>query len=227
MIYTKKEIIEKIKHEVNKYDSISAAIIFGSFLTKEFRDIDLLIILNTSEDWNIKDALDKLSTEIGVKIDPTFVSEESFKQSIRIGNPFYLNVMKGDTIIGEELIKECKKNISGLTKEIEEQYYLFSKNAYDIAKETRKYFDCYVACKFLIEFLKMRFLGTFVEDPHKYKEYLQELIPYINLNKRDIKILERILMHRRSDRKLKKGDNFKVIRIIKGILEGITHDISD
>ena len=188
---------------------VTAAIVFGSFIEqKEYRDIDVLIVLEESGDTGlVRDAL----CEIDANIDPTFVTTATFEENLLIGNPFYLNVLKGETVIGSGYVERCKELAGTPSAEIARRYFDFALHAYRRAKWSNEYFDCYVACKFLIEHLMMK-NGVYVTDPHRYDSYLSELD--LPLDREAARVVSRILMHRRGDAKLCEDDVKRAILIL-------------
>jgi predicted nucleotidyltransferase len=93
-------IVDILRDNLREF-GVTAAIVFGSFIEqKEYRDIDVLIVLEESGDTGVvRDAL----CEIDANIDPTFVTTATFEENLLIGNPFYLNVLKGEPVIGMSL----------------------------------------------------------------------------------------------------------------------------
>jgi len=206
-------IEETIKDNLKDF-SVTAAILFGSFIEKkEYRDIDIMIVLETMDDIDlISDAL----YNIDARIDPSFITSIAFEENISIGDPFYLNVLKGKPIIGSVYIERCRKKAGTPSGEIIQRYFDLSVRAHRKAKITREYFDCYVSCKFLIEYLMMR-KGMYVTDPHRYDSYLCELgLPFSD---EDIQAVSRILMHRRGDAKLCDSDVERAMMAVEKILE--------
>ncbi|MEA1944706.1 MAG: hypothetical protein U9N07_05165 [Euryarchaeota archaeon] len=205
-------IEETIENNLKKF-SVTAAILFGSFIEKkEYRDIDIMIVLEEVDDVA---SIRKTLSDIDARIDPSFITSIAFKENISIGNPFYLNVLKGKPIIGREYIERCKEKAGNPSREIIQRYFDLSVHAYRKAKITKEYFDCYVTCKFLIEYLMMR-EGMYVTDPHRYDSYLCEL--GLPLNDEDIQVISRILMHRRGDMELHDSDVERAMMVVEKIL---------
>ena len=204
-------IVNAIRDRLKKF-GVTAAIIFGSFIgQKEHRDIDVLIVLEESGDTRvIRAAL----CEINVNIDPTFVTTETFEENLLIGNPFYINVLKGETVIGSRYVERCKEMAGTPSGEITRRYFDMASHAYRRAKCSKEYFDCYVTCKFLIEHLMMK-NGMYVTDPHRYEAYLAELD--LPLDREAVRAVSRILMHRRGDAELYEDDVNRVIRILGSV----------
>ncbi len=201
-------IVNTIRDCLRKF-GVTAAIIFGSFIEqKEYRDIDVLIVLEESEDTR---AVRVALCEIDANIDPTFVTTATFEENLLIGNPFYLNVLEGEIIVGNVYVERCKEMAGMPSGEIARRYFDFALHAYRRAKWSEEYFDCYVACKFLIEHLMMK-NGVYVTDPHCYDSYLSELD--LPLDRDAALAVSRILMHRRGDVKLCEDDVKRVIRIL-------------
>ncbi len=204
-------IVNAIRDCLRKFD-VTAAIVFGSFIEqKEYRDIDVLIVLEELCDTRVAgDAL----REIDASIDPTFVTTATFEENLLIGNPFYLNVLKGETVIGSGYVERCKEMAGTPSGEIARRYFDFALHAYRRAKWSKEYFDCYVACKFLIEHLMMK-NGVYVTDPHRYDSYLSELD--LPLDREAAQVVSRILMHRRGDSELCEDDIKWVIQILGSV----------
>jgi predicted nucleotidyltransferase len=199
---------DAIRNNLQEF-GVTAAILFGSFIEqKEYRDIDVLIVLEEMADTSsIVDAL----CVIDADIDPTFVTTAALEENLSIGNPFYLNVLKGEPIIGSGYVERCRRKAAMPSGEVVRRYFDFALRAYGRAKWSKEYFDCYVACKFLIEHLMMK-KGVYVTDPHRYDSYLSELD--LPLDRDDAGVISRILMHRRGDVELCEGDIERTILIL-------------
>lgn len=199
---------DAIRNNLQEF-GVTAAILFGSFIEqKEYRDIDVLIVLEEMADTSsIVDAL----CVIDADIDPTFVTTAALEENLSIGNPFYLNVLKGEPIIGSGYVERCRRKAAMPSGEVVRRYFDFALRAYRRAKWSKEYFDCYVACKFLIEHLMMK-KGVYVTDPHRYDSYLSELD--LPLDRDDAGVISRILMHRRGDVELCEGDIERTILIL-------------
>ncbi|HIE30835.1 MAG TPA: hypothetical protein EYP67_00415 [Methanosarcinales archaeon] len=208
-------IRDAIRDRLKGFD-LTAAILFGSFVEKrERRDIDVMIVLDEmGEIARIRDALSLINNQI----DPTFVTVATFEENISIGNPFYLNVLDGEPVIGGEYLEQCRERAGRPSEEIIRRYLDLSIRAYERAKESQEYFDCYVSCKFLIEHLMMK-RGMYVTDPRQYDSYLTELD--LPMNQGSCDVLSRILMHRRGDVELCEGDIEHGVRIVEKMIEWI------
>lgn len=205
--------IEDVIKDNLKDQGITAAILFGSFIEKgEYRDIDILIVLEQMD--NIA-SIRNVLCEIDADIDPSFITAAEFEESISTGDPFYLNVLKGEPVIGSEYVERCREKACSPSGEIIRRYRDLSVHAHEKVKLSKEYFDCYVSCKFLIEYLMMKH-GGYVIEPHRYDSYLLEL--GLPLDSEDIYMIARILMHRRGDAELREGDVERAIRIIGEIL---------
>ncbi len=188
---------------------VTAAILFGSFIGQnEYRDIDVLIVL---EELGDSSSIVDVLCVIDADIDPTFVTTAAFEENLSIGNPFYLNVLKGEPVIGSGYIERCRMRAAMPSGEVVRRYFDFALHAYRRAKWSKDYFDCYVACKFLIEHLMMK-RGVYVTDPHRYDSYLFELD--LPLDHDDAGVISRILMHRRGDVELCEDDIERAILIL-------------
>ncbi len=208
-------IVDKIKDALG-CTGVAAAVLFGSFIEKEeYRDLDIVIVLEEMAEMDeiarIREALPLIDS----RIDPTFVTTLTFEENVSIGNPFYLNVLKGRAIIGSGYLERFREDAGVPSEEIIQRYLDFSVQAYRKAMVSEDYFDCYVACKFLIEHLMMK-RGTYVTDPHRYDSYLRELD--LPLDDVSVDAISRILMHRRGDVELREGDCGHVLRTLGGML---------
>ncbi|MHC1581869.1 MAG: hypothetical protein ACXQT5_02475 [Candidatus Syntropharchaeia archaeon] len=210
----KYSILQQIREVLKGFD-IKAAIIFGRFVTHDkYRDIDLMVVLKRSEDLlEIKEALLEID-----KLDPSFIMQEELEKRLTLGDPFYLNVIEGEVIIGREHLERWKELASKPKEEIIERYHDLLTHALKKAERSGEYFDAYVACKFFVEYLLMKHLGRYVKDPHAYNLYLGELLPIIDMCEEDARVLERVLMYRRGDRELIPEDEKKAVEIIGKII---------
>ena len=208
-------IVDKIKDALG-YTGVAAAILFGSFIEKEeYRDLDIVIVLEEMAEMDEIDRIKEALSLIDSRIDPTFVTTLTFEENVSIGNPFYLNVLKGRAVSGSGYLARFREDAGVPSEEIIQRYLDLSVHAYRKAMVTGDYFDCYVACKFLIEHLMMK-KGTYVTDPHRYDSYLRELD--LSLDDVSVDVLSRILMHRRGDAELREGDCEHVLRTLGGML---------
>ena len=206
---------------------VTAAILFGSFVERtEYRDIDLMVVLDEGDGGEIGGigevsgigGIGQIREElcaIDARIDPTFVTTAIFEENVSLGNPFYLNVLSGEPIIGKGYLEQCRENAGAPSREIIRRYLDHSVHFYERAKVSREYFDCYAACKFLIEHLMLK-RGAYVTDPHRYDSYLAESGLPLDAGSRDV--ISRILMHRRGDAELCEGDVENAIRIVEKMI---------
>ncbi len=219
-VITAMTIVDELKDALG-CTSVAAAVLFGSFIEKEeYRDIDIIVVLEAigemDEITRIKEALSLIDS----RIDPTFITTLTFEENVSIGNPFYLNVLKGRAVIGNDYLERFREDAGVPSEEIIQRYLDFSVHAYRKAMAIGDYFDCYVACKFLIEHLMMK-RGTYVTDPHRYDSYLREL--GLPLDDVSVDVISRILTHRRGDVELCEGDCEHVLRILGGVLANLRH----
>ncbi|KAF5416091.1 MAG: hypothetical protein C5S48_04000 [Candidatus Methanogaster sp.] len=219
-VITAMTIVDELKDALG-CTSVAAAVLFGSFIEKEeYRDIDIIVVLEAigemDEITRIKEALSLIDS----RIDPTFITTLTFEENVSIGNPFYLNVLNGRAVIGNDYLERFREDAGVPSEEIIQRYLDFSVHAYRKAMATGDYFDCYAACKFLIEHLMMK-RGTYVTDPHRYDSYLRELD--LPLDDVSVDVISRILTHRRGDMELREGDCEHVLRILGGTLANLRH----
>lgn len=93
------ELVTQIKRSLKRFRSIHYACVFGSFARGETHresDIDVLILLHDhSEEFDILQALSKLSDKFGREINPQFYLVEEFARLVKENEPIALSIISG------------------------------------------------------------------------------------------------------------------------------------
>jgi predicted nucleotidyltransferase len=90
-----------IAKELAEFEGVGAVILFGSIgqgKGSNDSDIDLLIILKHRDEFlegRISDTISKLSVQLGIPVEPVFMSIAGFKTVVKRGLRFIFGLMEG------------------------------------------------------------------------------------------------------------------------------------